>query len=125
MTNNESNDRRKYPRLRVSVPMEIKTEAGHSPIRGATADLSLSGCYFDTIFPLPVGTKLDLQLFIDTTIVIAAVVITCDLQVGNGIQFIQMLAEDRHALEAFLEATRQAKPESSDIELSEPHVFRR
>ena len=125
MTDNGSNDRRKHPRLRVSVPMEIKTEEGHSSIRGATADLSLSGCYFDTIFPLPAGTKLDLQLFIDTTIVIAAVVITCDLQVGNGIQFIQMLAEDRHALEAFLEATRQAKSENSDIELSEPHVFRR
>src|ERR1022692_4020914 len=100
---NESNDRRKYTRIRASVPVEIQTDASASPIRGATSDVSLSGCYIETIFPFPIGTNLDLQLSIETTVLIAATVVTCDPQVGNGIRFIRMLPEDREALRAFLE----------------------
>ena len=109
MGNNDSKDRREHPRITVSVPVEIQTDASGSPIRGATADLSLSGCYIETIFPFPIGTNLDLQLSIDTTILIAATVVTCDPQVGNGIGFVRMLPEDRQTLEAFLEAAQQAQ----------------
>lgn len=107
MSNSDPNDRRKYARIKLSVPVEIQTDAGGSPIRGATADLSLSGCYIETIFPFPIGTNLDLQLSIETTLLIAATVVTCDPQVGNGIRFTRMLAEDREALKAFLEAAQK------------------
>ncbi len=109
MDNSDRNDRRKHPRIKVSVPVEIQPDASDSPIRGATADLSLSGCYIETIFPFSIGTNLDLQLSIETTVLIAATVVTCDPQVGNGIRFIRMLAEDREALEAFLESAQQAE----------------
>ena len=109
MKDSDSNDRREYARIKVSVPVEIQTDAADSPVRGATADLSLSGCYIETIFPFPIGTNLDLQLSIDTTVLIAATVVTCDPQVGNGIKFIGILPEDRDALEAFLDATQQAQ----------------
>jgi len=94
---------RESSRIKVSVPFEIKAEGCGSPIRSATADLSLNGCYIETLFPLPIGTNLDLQLSIGTTVLIAATVVTCDPQVGNGIKFINMIAEDREALKAFLE----------------------
>ena len=81
MSNSDPNDRRKYARIKVSVPIKIQTDAGGSPIRGATADLSLSGCYIETIFPFPIGTNLDLQLSIETTVLIAATVVTSDPQV--------------------------------------------
>ena len=45
MSNSGRNDRREYVRIKVSVPVEIQTDAGGSRIRGATADLSLGGCY--------------------------------------------------------------------------------
>jgi len=90
-------------RIKVSVPLEIKAEEGGSPIRGATADLSLNGCYIESLFPLPIGTNLDLQLSIGATVLISATVVTCDPQVGNGIKFINMLREDREALRGFLE----------------------
>jgi len=109
MTNSDPNDRRECPRIKVSVPVEIQTEAGSSPIRGATSDLSLGGCYIETIFPFPIGANVDLQLSIENTLLIAATVATCDPQVGNGIKFIRMLPEDREALEAFLEAAQQAQ----------------
>ena len=109
MSNDDSKNRRKHARIKVSVPVEIQTDASDSPMRGATADLSLSGCYIETMFPFPIGTNLDLQLSIETTVLIAATVVTCDPLVGNGIRFIRMLAEDRQALDAFLEATYQVQ----------------
>jgi hypothetical protein len=113
MSISDSIDHRKYARIRVSVPVEIHTDAGAGPIRGATSDLSLSGCYIETIFPFPIGTNLDLQLSIETTVLIAATVVTCDPQVGNGIRFIRILPEDREALDAFLEAAQQAQDSGS------------
>jgi len=119
MSNSDRNDRREYGRIKLSVPVEIQADAGAAVgaggrrIRGDTADLSLGGCYIETIFPFPVGTNMDLQLSIDTTVLIAATVDTCDPQVGNGIRFIRMLPEDREALKAFLEAAQQAQDSGS------------
>ncbi len=107
MINNYAKDRRECPRIRVSVPVEIQTDAAGSPIRCATTDLSLGGCFIETIFPFPIGTNLDLQLSLGTIVLIAATVVTCDPQVGNGIRFMRMLPEDRETLEAFLQAAQQ------------------
>ena len=95
------------------MPVQIQTDASRSPIRGATADLSLSGCYIETIFPFPIGTNLDLQLSMETTVLIAATVVTCDPQVGNGIRFIRMLPEVREVLKAFLETAERAQDSDS------------
>jgi hypothetical protein len=100
-------ERRSSPRLKLKVPLEIYTEEGASPIRGSTADLNLSGCYIETIFPLPVGTRLELKLQLDATLVVLATVVTSDPQVGNGIRFTRMLPEDFEALRAYLEAASQ------------------
>jgi c-di-GMP-binding flagellar brake protein YcgR len=108
MSSSDSNNRREHARIKMSVPVEIQAEASDSPLRCATADLSLGGCYIETIFPFPIGTNLDLQLSIETTVLIAATVVTCDPQVGNGIKFIRMLPEDREALDSFLEAAQLA-----------------
>lgn len=113
MSKSDPNDRREYARVKVSVPVQIQIDPGGSPIRGATADLSLSGCYIETLFPIPIGTNLDMQLSIETIVLIAATVVTCDPQVGNGIRFISMLPEDREALEAFLQATQDAQDSAS------------
>jgi c-di-GMP-binding flagellar brake protein YcgR len=109
MRNSDRNDRREHVRVKVSVSVEIQADAGGRRIRGDTADLSLGGCYIETVFPFPIGTDLALQLSIETTVLIAATVVTCDPQVGNGIKFIRMLQEDREALKAFLEAAQQAQ----------------
>ena len=109
MSNGNQQERRACPRVKINVPVEIRVEGAASPIRGATSDLSLSGCYVETIFPFPVGTGLDLKLQIDSALPIDATVVTCDPQVGNGIKFTKMLPEDRKVLAAFLEAAQQEK----------------
>ncbi len=109
MWNANQAERRQYRRIKVSVPVELHADGAASPVHGATLDLSLGGCYFETIFPFPVGTELDLRLQLDTELPISAVVVTCDPQVGNGIRFAKMLPEDRKALEAFLKTAEEQK----------------
>ena len=69
--------------------------------------MSLSGCYIESVFPLPVGARLELKLQVDGTLLALANVVTCDPQVGNGIQFIRMLPEDIEELRAFLDAVEK------------------
>ena len=99
-------DRRGGSRQKVRVPVELVVD-GSPPIRGATADLSVGGCYIETLFPYPVGTSLDMKLQLENTLLVAAWVVTCDPQVGNGIQFDRMLPEDREELERYLQKLQQ------------------
>jgi len=107
-------ERRGYRRLKVSVPVEMNLESSETPTRGATSDLSGGGCYIETMYPFPVGTILDIKLQLENTLLIAATVVTCDPQVGNGIQFTRMLPEDREELQMFLDATERAQEEKSE-----------
>src|SRR5579862_5354720 len=107
LSNDHSNDRRKHARVRVSVPVQIQTDACASPIRGATSDLSLSGCYIETIFPFPVGTQLEIKLQLEGTLLVLGTVVTSDPQVGNGVHFTRMLPEDIEELRVFLDAAEK------------------
>jgi len=102
-------NRRTYPRLKTSVPVEINVEGSNSPHRCATSDLSLTGCYIETSFPCPVGTNLDMKLQLEGTLLVLATVVTCDPLVGNGIEFTKMLPEDVDELRSFLEAKEKSE----------------
>ena len=101
------NERREHQRLKIKVPIEIYTENSTSPIRGATSDLSLTGCYIETIFPFPIGTQLEIKLQLEGTLLVVGTVVTSDPQVGNGIRFTRMLPEDIEELRASLEAAEK------------------
>jgi PilZ domain len=101
------NERREHQRLKIKVPIEIYTENSTSPIRGATSDLSLTGCYIETIFPFPIGTQLEIKLQLEGTLLVVGTVVTSDPQVGNGIHFNRMLPEDIEELRAFLDAAEK------------------
>src|SRR5229473_3610826 len=102
---------RARPRVKAKVPVELFVPDSDVPMRGATSDLSETGCYIESIFPFPVGTMLEMSLQIDTTVLAVGTVVTCDPQVGNGIKFTKMLPEDLEQLRAYLEAAQQAKDE--------------
>ena len=101
-------NRRKHTRIKAGVAVELR-EGSAAPIRGATSDLSLSGCYIEMMFTLPVGTDLEMTLQVDGTLLLLATVVTNDPRVGNGIKFTKMLPEDREELQSYLEATEKAE----------------
>ena len=100
-----------------NVPVEIHTEGSDIPVRCAISELSLEGCYVETMFPFPTGTNLDLKLHLDeNAVLITATVITSFPQVGNGFLFVQMLPEDREVMRAYLEALAKKDEETRNSE---------
>jgi hypothetical protein len=116
-----SPERRENPRFKIKVPVEIYLEGKDTPYRTATSDLSLHGCYIETIFPFPAATVLELKLQLTGTLLVLATVATSDPQVGNGIKFTKMLPEDIDELRAFLDAAEKdaAEKEAANKEASE------
>jgi PilZ domain-containing protein len=97
-------ERRARQRVKVKVPIELFLPDSDVPMRGATADLSEIGCYIESMFPFPIGTTLEMSLQIDGTLLAVGKVVTCDPQVGNGIEFTRMLPEDQEELKAYMAA---------------------
>ena len=76
-------------------------------MREQTSDLSLGGCYVKTITTIPVGTNLRVSLWLgEDKVTISGMVVTCYPEVGNGIQFLAMLSQDRNRVRSFLESRR-------------------
>ena len=95
-------DRRKHQRVKIRVPIEFHQQ-GSRILRSATADLSPGGCYLETLFTFPVGTILEVTLRVGCTVHAKAIVVSRELQVGNGIQFIDMAPTDRDAIRNYME----------------------
>ena len=109
-------ERRGYARFKVKVPVELHFEDNDTPFRCSTSDLSLRGCYIETMYPFPVGTSLELKLQANSTLLVLGTIVTSDPQVGNGIKFTKMLPKDEEELRAFLEATKKEATEKEEAE---------
>ena len=110
-------ERRDQQRIKVKVPVELHFEDNDTPYRCATADLSLLGCYIESLFPFPVDTPVELKLEANGTLLILGKIVTSDPQVGNGIQFVKMLPEDIEQLRTFLDEIQKEAAENETAEL--------
>ncbi len=67
------------------------------------SDLSLSGCYVDTLHPLPVGARVCLRVVRNKIILEAlATVIYSEPRLGMGVSFTQLSADQKSILEKWL-----------------------
>ena len=109
MTPQETGDRRRYPRVKAQIPVELLPSGTTMPMRTATEEISLCGCYIPSMFTLEVGKTLHVVLSLDEERIRAsAVVATRFPNIGNGIDFIDMDPNDRMKLHNFIKARRQA-----------------
>jgi hypothetical protein len=110
-------ERRKYPRTKIAIPIEFKPDGASVASRAETADLSLIGCYVEMSFTMPVGTKLDIVLWVEEErLATKASVVTHHPQFGNGIEFLNMSQEDQARLADYLrmlETRSEEKPEAN------------
>lgn len=98
-------NRRRYHRHKISLPIELRDERVKIPIRINATDVSGNGCYIESMMPLPLGTVLRVDFWLDSERVnITAVVRTCDPGVGNGIEFTGMPPDGKARMQAYLEA---------------------
>ena len=98
-------NRRRWYRHRISLPLELRDERVKAPIRVNATDVSGNGCYVESMMPLPLGTVLRVDLWLDADhISITAVVRTSDPGVGNGIEFTGMPQDTKDRVQAYLDA---------------------
>ena len=97
-----SQERRRYPRVKVKIPVELHLSAG-TPQRTSIEEISLCGCYIETMFTLEVRTRVDLVIWLNQERVTATgIVVNRYPQVGNGIDFVTMAPQDRLKLSDFI-----------------------
>ncbi len=106
-------ERRAHPRFAVQVPVEVHAEGAVAPVHCTTSDISLDGCYIESMYPFPVGSSLDLKLQIGDILLAVGKIVTCYPQVGNGIEFVRMLPEDREQLRRYLESVEKELAEKA------------
>jgi hypothetical protein len=98
-------NRRRYFRHKISLPLEIHEERSTAPLRINATDVSGNGCYIESMMPLPLGTVLKVEFWLDSDhIKVAAIVRTCDPGVGNGIEFTGMPADTKVRMQSYLDA---------------------
>lgn len=120
-------ERRRHPRFKLNISVEVHAQLAQNvsdtPIHCTTSDISLGGCYIESMYPFPVGTHLELKLQLEAqfedTLLIFARVVTCDPQFGNGIEFVRMLPEDRQELSDFLDT--QLRDDAAARKMSSTH----
>jgi len=97
-------NKRRWPRHKISFPIELRDERVKTPMRVSATDVSGNGCYVESIMPLPLGTVLRVEFFLDNQrMTITGVVRTCDPGVGNGIEFTGMPQDSKERLQADLD----------------------
>ena len=92
--------RRSQERFHCTGGVELRRNEGAPPVFGNLSDLSLTGCYVETVSTLPVGTELLFMLRVRESVVRGrALVKTSHHAVGVGLVFQHMSKEDRQNLE--------------------------
>lgn len=107
--------RRSQQRFHCTGGVELRRNEGAPPVFGNLSDLSLTGCYVETVSTLPAGTELLFMLRICETVIRGrAQVKTSHHAVGVGLVFLHMSKEDQQKLEFLigsLSGTQEMRPE--------------
>lgn len=103
-------ERRHEPRYAFIASAEFLEENSGSRMDSRISDLSLSGCYVDTVNPLPGGTIVQLRIFTEThSFEAPATVVYAHTHLGMGMKFRDVQANNEEVLRLWLpEATEQA-----------------
>jgi hypothetical protein len=97
-------DRRAHPRLALQIQIELRQEGSDVPYRLQTSDLSKGGCYIQLMMTIPVGTWLNLTLWIgDSPVRVRGKVVTQHPQFGNGIMFVTFQGSGKETLERYID----------------------
>jgi hypothetical protein len=99
------------PRYPFIADAELLEESSGARMSSRTSDLSLNGCYVDTINPLPDGTLVHLRIFNETHAFEApATVVHSQTFLGMGMKFREVHPESAEVLRLWLpESAEQAK----------------
>jgi len=105
-------ERRKYPRYPFTATAEAVEMSSQARIQGRTSDLSLGGCYMDSISSFPVGSNIKIRLTMGLRSFEAeAQVVYSLVNMGMGVKFTNAHLEQICLLEKWVEViSKEALP---------------
>lgn len=95
-------------------------------VHARTTDLSLGGCYVDTMSPFPRGTNLHLRLTNEERLFKSeAIVVVSDVDMGMGLVFAATEPDQRRELASWMAGlTGESSPPTHDLEPDERALTR-
>jgi PilZ domain len=124
---NWGQDRRRHPRIRCFVAVELRVNDADAPIWGNLSNTSLGGCQVETAVHIAGGAKVEIGLWVASGkiwvkgLALNGVVTRSAPAAGMRIRFAGMDPAEKENLRQFLkyvqETTRASKSESSYLQL--------
>ena len=98
-------DRRPLPRYIFRCEVELSQNGNGAPLRGVISDISVSGCYVETITPEPAGTRLELRFQANgQPMRLPGLVRVVHPTMGMGVEFVNLSPENRKRVEGLVQA---------------------
>lgn len=124
---NWGSDRRRHPRIKCFVAVELRVDDAVSPIWGNLSNTSAGGCLVETAHPVKPGAKVEIGLWVPNGKIwvkgfaLSGVVMRSGPANGIRVRFDSMSPGERDSLRQFLkfiqETTRASQSEKSYIQL--------
>jgi PilZ domain len=101
-------DRRRYPRMKCFVAVELRVEGSPAPVWGNLSNTSLGGGFVETATPVPTGVKLEIGLWVANGkiwvkgLILSGIVTRSNPNFGVRVKFENMEASERETLRQFL-----------------------
>ena len=124
---NWGSDRRRHPRIKCFVAVELRVDEGPNPIWGNLSNTSAGGCLVETATPVKSGAKVDIGLWVPNGKIwvkgFALIGVVTRSAPANGVRvrFENMSQAEREGLRQFLkfvqETTRACSGEKNYIQL--------
>jgi hypothetical protein len=98
-------ERRRSPRFPFIAAAEVHEESNGSQLSARVSDISATGCYVDTINPLPGGTAVRVKIFNEAQSFEASATVAYSLtHLGMGLSFGEVPPNSRDILRVWLPA---------------------
>ena len=120
-------DRRKHPRIKCFVAVELRVDDVTSPIWGNLSNTSAGGCLVETASPVTPGAKVEIGLWVPNGKIwvkgfaLSGVVTRSGPTTGVRVRFDGMAAAERDSLRQFLkfiqDTTKASQNENSYIQM--------
>ena len=98
-------ERRRFTRYNLSVGLELQCEGSDVPTYLKTSDVSVGGCYIETMLPFAKNTALEIRMWLSSGKLLTKGIIRTSIpSLGMGIEFIDMTSAEIDLLGKFLQS---------------------
>jgi hypothetical protein len=114
-------ERRVQTRFPFTASADVYELRSQTRLNGRCSDLSVGGCYIDTLSPFPVGAVVRVRLVRDSRAFESAAVITyAHNSMGMGLSFTGMKREDQEVLRSWIADLSGEQPPELAVSLEAP-----